>query len=68
LATAFNVILDEKYDIAACFNETQEGFMTVSANQSITVSVKLTNENLDFENQVKVGGFPINCHSNGIGH
>merc|ERR1719334_392859 len=23
LATAFNVILDEKYDIAACFNETQ---------------------------------------------
>ena len=26
LATAFNVILDEKYDIAACFNESQKGF------------------------------------------
>ena len=43
-------------------------FMSISANQSFTVPVKLTNENPDFENQVKVGGFQINCHSNGIGN
>jgi len=38
LATAFNVILDEKYDIAACFNETQEGFQH-NPSQSVILSI-----------------------------